>query len=86
MLRPLWKNLSFQGRFGIATAETRSASPGGRFTPSVTFLGSDIKETVFATRNCYPVQSGETITTLDQRLNQLIKRMEGIYFENGVLN
>jgi len=49
-------------------------------------LGSDIKETVFATRNCYPVQSGETITTLDQRLNQLIKRMEAIYFEKGVLN
>lgn len=80
MLRPLWKSLSYQGRFGIATAETRSASPGGRFTPSVTFLGSDVKQTVFATRNCYPVQSNETIKTLDQRLDQLIKRMSGFHY------
>ncbi|XP_046454451.1 histone deacetylase 6-like isoform X3 [Daphnia pulex] len=71
VLRPMWKCLQFQGRFDAS--KVGSQKEGKHFVPSVTFEGSDVKQTLFATRNCYPVQSNETIDLLDQRLDKLIK-------------
>lgn len=74
VLRPMWKCLQFQGRFDASKVKNKKdAQPDSRFLPSVTFLGSDIKPTSYATRNCYPVQSTETIRVLDERLDRLIK-------------
>ncbi|XP_059352443.1 polyamine deacetylase HDAC10-like isoform X1 [Daphnia carinata] len=71
VLRPFRKCLQFQGRFDVS--KVGSKKEGTYFVPTVTFEGSDIKPTTFATRNCYPVQNRETIDQLDQRLDQLIK-------------
>jgi len=72
MIRPFWKCFPFQGHFK-APSSGEIKSSDRRFLPSITFLGSDVKETTFATRNCYPVQSSDTIRILDERLDQLIK-------------
>uniref|UniRef100_A0A0P6E2S0 Putative Histone deacetylase n=1 Tax=Daphnia magna TaxID=35525 RepID=A0A0P6E2S0_9CRUS len=71
VLRPFWECLQFQGRFDVS--KVGSKKEGTYFVPSVTFEGSDVKPTTFATRNCYPVQNRETINLLDQRLDKLIK-------------
>lgn len=71
VLRPMWKCLQFQGRFDAS--KLGSKKEGKHFVPSVTFEGFDVKPTTYATRNCYPVQSSDTIDLLDQRLDKLIK-------------
>ena len=70
VLRPLWKCLQFQGNFNASATEKL---PANCFIPSVTFLGSSVKPKTYATRNCYPVQSSETVNLLDQQLDKLIK-------------
>lgn len=75
VLRPFWKSLQFQGSFKASEVvdSKKVGLEAGKFLPSVTFLGSDEKPVKFATRNCYPTQSGELFNQLDQRLNDLIK-------------
>lgn len=74
MLRPHWKCFPFQGHFKAPAAGEIKPSDR-RFLPSITFLGSDEKPTSYATRNCYPVQSPDTVRALDERLDKLIKGM-----------
>lgn len=37
------------------------------------FRGSEIKPEVYETRNCYPVQSKETIELIEKQLNAIIQ-------------
>lgn len=70
VLRPFWKCFQFQGHFDFKVGDKL---PNNAHLPQVIFRGSDVKPTVYETRNCYPVQSSETFRLLDERLDELIK-------------
>ncbi len=79
VLRPLWKCFQYQGQFAASVAASVAGREENQFWPRVLFEGSDVKETKFATRNCYEVQSAQVIEQLDRRLDQIISGISFLY-------
>lgn len=69
--RPFWKNLQVQKVYNVA--ELNNVNPQSDLHKvSQKFIGSDEpRPERFETRNCYPLQSKETLDRIAERLQQL---------------
>ncbi|XP_028048601.1 histone deacetylase 6 isoform X2 [Monomorium pharaonis] len=71
--KPYWKCYQYQDTHSINSVTHNKEELANRHVVTVMYKGSEVKPDKYDTRNCYPVQSKETLETVDKKLNQLIQ-------------
>jgi len=84
MLRPIWKHLKAHRACSDEQSEELVATKGLLFSPNVHYDWKEPKPDKYATRNCYPIQSDETIKTIRETLDRLILSTNLSQAENKV--
>ncbi|XP_029038711.1 histone deacetylase 6 isoform X3 [Osmia bicornis bicornis] len=71
--KPYWKCYQYQDLYSINSTINNKEENVNQHLPVVIFRGSSVKPEIYETRNCYPVQSKETIEAIEKQLNILIQ-------------
>lgn len=71
--KPYWKCYQYQDTYSIHTTTHNKEELANRHIVTVTYKGSEIRLDKYDTRNCYPVQSKETLEGVEKKLNELIQ-------------
>ena len=69
--RPHWRNLCLQDVYNIVELNNVNPQPNLHKVPQDSFIGGDPLPDKFATRDCYPVQSGTFKNQVAEKLNKL---------------
>ncbi|XP_076299749.1 histone deacetylase 6 isoform X1 [Lasioglossum baleicum] len=70
--KPYWKCYQYQDTFSINNATNNKEQSINQHLPVVTFNGTEERQDIYETSECYPVQSKEALETFDLKLNALI--------------
>ncbi|XP_053996185.1 histone deacetylase 6 isoform X2 [Hylaeus anthracinus] len=68
-----WKCYQYQDTYSNNFTAHNKEQNINQHLPVVTFKGSDIRPTVYETRDCYPVQSKDVIEQIEKQLNAIIQ-------------
>ncbi|XP_011060053.1 PREDICTED: histone deacetylase 6 isoform X2 [Acromyrmex echinatior] len=71
--KPYWKCYQYQDTHSINSVTHSKEEIANRHVVTMTFKGSEVKLEKYDTRNCYPVQSKETLEVMEKKLNELIQ-------------
>ncbi|KAG5344016.1 HDAC6 deacetylase, partial [Acromyrmex charruanus] len=71
--KPYWKCYQYQDTHSINSVTHSKEEIANRHVVTMTFKGSEVKLEKYDTRNCYPVQSKETLEVVEKKLNELIQ-------------
>ncbi|KYM93108.1 Histone deacetylase 6 [Atta colombica] len=71
--KPYWKCYQYQDTHSINSVAHSKEEIANRHVVMMTFKGSEIKLEKYDTRNCYPIQSKETLEVMEKKLNELIQ-------------
>ncbi|XP_018305057.1 histone deacetylase 6 isoform X2 [Mycetomoellerius zeteki] len=71
--KPYWKCYQYQETHSINSVTHNKEEIANRHVATVTFKGNEVKLEKYDTRNCYPVQSKETLEVVERKLNELIQ-------------
>ncbi|KAG5326611.1 HDAC6 deacetylase, partial [Pseudoatta argentina] len=71
--KPYWKCYQYQDTHSINSVTHSKEEIANRHVVTMMFKGSEVKLEKYDTRNCYPVQSKETLEVVEKKLNELIQ-------------
>ncbi|KAL0119653.1 hypothetical protein PUN28_007827 [Cardiocondyla obscurior] len=71
--KPYWKCYQYQDTYNTNSVTHNKEEIANRHVVTTTYRGSEVKLDKYETRNCYPVQSKETLETIEKKLNELIQ-------------
>ncbi|XP_018376605.1 PREDICTED: histone deacetylase 6 isoform X2 [Trachymyrmex cornetzi] len=71
--KPYWKCYQYQETHSINSVTHSKEEIANRHVVTMTFKGSEVKLEKYDTRNCYPVQSKETLEVVEKKLDELIQ-------------